>query len=132
MISCFSFGGTEELVQILIDKGADLDLTDSYGMTALMYAASKNNVKIIQLLLENGADRTIEDNQRNTYELYLKEIDYRTYEELSKARLKELIAKGEVNNEDSVKDDLPDDCQSFDERFWYYRNRFFKLNQDAK
>ena len=42
--------------KILIDYGADLNLTTQNGMTALMNAISSNNVAMAQLLIDNGAD----------------------------------------------------------------------------
>jgi len=46
------------LVEILIQKGADLNATDQRGKTPLMYAAEVGDEKIINLLLSRGADRT--------------------------------------------------------------------------
>ncbi|GFS10287.1 ankyrin repeat protein [Elysia marginata] len=42
-------------LQNLIEAGADLNVEDKYGYTALMYALQHNNPKAITLLLEGGA-----------------------------------------------------------------------------
>ncbi|HRB72319.1 ankyrin repeat domain-containing protein [Flavobacterium sp. WV_118_3] len=57
--------GDNEVVQILIDNGADVNIPDSYGNTPLMTAADMfdDDATIIQLLLENGAD----PHQKNNY-----------------------------------------------------------------
>ena len=52
--------GTTEILQYLIQNGANLDLKDTfYGWTALMYATFYGQKQAVQLLLKNGADPTI-------------------------------------------------------------------------
>jgi ankyrin repeat protein len=48
--------GTRELVQTLIDAGADVDGPRGTDLTALMLAARADNVEALQVLVENGAD----------------------------------------------------------------------------
>ena len=48
-----------ELVQMLLDKGANVDLKDCVGWTALMHAVSADNVNIAKILLEGGANPDI-------------------------------------------------------------------------
>lgn len=46
-----------EVVQLLLDSGADVDSRDSWGDTALMYAARSNeNSEVVTLLAKAGAD----------------------------------------------------------------------------
>lgn len=49
-------GGHVEVVKILLDKGAKLDMTDQYRQTALAYAAMADSGEIITLLVSKGAD----------------------------------------------------------------------------
>ncbi|KAL8620594.1 hypothetical protein ACOMHN_017875 [Nucella lapillus] len=59
-----SRGMTEELtecVQLLIDKGADINAQDRYHTTALMYAAREGQLDIARLLLDKGADMDCQD-----------------------------------------------------------------------
>ena len=42
--------------QGLIDRGADLDMLDNSGQSALLYAATVGNLEAVRLLLKNGAD----------------------------------------------------------------------------
>lgn len=48
----------------LIQKGANINIQDNFGSTALMYAA--DNDKFCNLLIENGADTNIKDNNGET------------------------------------------------------------------
>ena len=45
-----------EIVQALIDKGADVNAKDKKGATALMLASQKGYKEIVQLLITKGAD----------------------------------------------------------------------------
>lgn len=51
-----SYNGHEELVQILIDRGANVNAADNDGKTALMRAAQGNYLTISSILIDNGAD----------------------------------------------------------------------------
>ena len=46
-------------VEPLIERGIDVNLTNKWGATALMYAAFCGHAQSVQLLLEAGADPTI-------------------------------------------------------------------------
>lgn len=48
--------GYSEIVQIFIDAGADKDIIDSFGYSALAYADMYGQQDIVDLLLEGGAD----------------------------------------------------------------------------
>ena len=50
-----------KIAQLLLEAGADKDLQDHDGYTALMLAAGIGHVKIAQLLLEAGADKDLQD-----------------------------------------------------------------------
>ncbi|OBT67655.1 hypothetical protein VE03_03419 [Pseudogymnoascus sp. 23342-1-I1] len=47
--------GNEALVNLLLEKGADVDSKDSYGRTPLSWATEKGNEAAVKLLLEKGA-----------------------------------------------------------------------------
>jgi ankyrin repeat protein len=61
---------TEEVVSLLLKYGADINVKNEDGRTALMLAAGYDNldeaVVIVSLLLENGADASAEDNDGRT------------------------------------------------------------------
>ena len=49
-----AINGYKNIVKILLDRGTDINTTDNYGWTALMYAAN-GNTEITNLLLKRGA-----------------------------------------------------------------------------
>ena len=51
--------GNIEIVQTLLDAGADLNSPDALGNTALHIAAAKNDVEIVKMLIKAGADTKI-------------------------------------------------------------------------
>ncbi|KAI9278721.1 hypothetical protein BDA99DRAFT_600336 [Phascolomyces articulosus] len=50
--ACF---GKTEVVQILLNAGAKVDVQDKRGWTALMWATTNNHSQVVELLLERGA-----------------------------------------------------------------------------
>jgi ankyrin repeat protein len=53
--------GHTEIVQLLLEKGADVNAKNKYGRTALIYATERGYTEIVQLLLEKGADVNAKD-----------------------------------------------------------------------
>ncbi|KAF7288299.1 ANK-REP-REGION domain-containing protein [Mycena chlorophos] len=58
-----SLKGHEELVRMLCDFGADVDLSDNKGNTPLHYASSWGHIPIVQLLIERGCVYTAKNNE---------------------------------------------------------------------
>lgn len=50
--------GNIDIATVLLDKKANVNLTDAKGITALMYAVQFRNVPMIKLLLKYKADKT--------------------------------------------------------------------------
>ena len=48
--------GRLEVVQALLDKGANVNAKTEKGTTALMMASSTGQTDVVQMLLENGAN----------------------------------------------------------------------------
>eukprot|EP00948_MAST-09A_sp_MAST-9A-sp1_P000586 g586.t1 len=53
------------LVVFLLERGASLDVSDSFGRTPLMYAAKAGWTAVIELFIEKGANIEAMDKQRN-------------------------------------------------------------------
>jgi ankyrin repeat protein len=51
----------EDVLTLLLARGADLNLQDNRGRTALMIAASLGHRKAIDILLSHGADKNLRD-----------------------------------------------------------------------
>lgn len=54
-----------QVVELLISKGAEIDVLNSVGCTPLMGAANRGNIGAVELLLEAGADRALRGRGRN-------------------------------------------------------------------
>lgn len=53
--------GKNKTLKVLLDAGADSDLQDVNGVSALMYAATTNNSKSLKVLLEAGVDPNLQN-----------------------------------------------------------------------
>ncbi len=51
--------GYNNIAEVIIKSGANLNFKDVYGFTALHYCAKMNNIEIAKLLIENKADVNI-------------------------------------------------------------------------
>ena len=58
-----SMYGNLEIVQLAIEKGATIDITDRIGYSALHYAARLRKIEIFKFLKEMGADELLETNR---------------------------------------------------------------------
>ena len=59
-----------EIIERLLDKGADANAKDNNGKTALMHAAFLGNLETMELLLNNNADTSIKCNCGKTALIY--------------------------------------------------------------
>ena len=53
--------GDEKAIIAALDKGADVNAKNEYGITALWIAANKGKMEVIELLLARGADPNARD-----------------------------------------------------------------------
>ena len=59
MLACKE--GHSGVIRLLLEKGAQADLQDNRGRSALMYSSKRNKLEVAKLLLENGAQVDIQD-----------------------------------------------------------------------
>ncbi len=55
-----------DVIQYMIDEGADIQARTEHGVTVLMLAASMNTIEVIEVLLKAGAKLKDQDNKGNT------------------------------------------------------------------
>jgi ankyrin repeat protein len=59
-LTCAARNGDAEIVQKLIDNGADIEAKDSKGRTPLYYAKSSRHAEVLHMLLERSNTNTKE------------------------------------------------------------------------
>lgn len=59
LLSIATKNGHEKIVQILIEKGVNVNVCDEDGLTPLLIAAKKGYSNIVKILLDNGAETAI-------------------------------------------------------------------------
>ena len=77
-----AYRGNTNIINMLLENGADINYTTDYGMTALMYAASFNQFEAAKVLLENNADTSVTDEYGRTALDLAKSEDYKDIVEL--------------------------------------------------
>ena len=78
----------KEVLQSIVDKGADVNATNNKNITPLMLASTKGNVDAVNLLLSAGADQTIEDDTGYTW------IHYAVFGDCRKEVLQSIVDLG--------------------------------------
>ena len=96
LIEAVGRGNTEQ-VRELLDAGADINIQDKFGETALMRAAAWGHTGVMELLIRAGADPGIKNNEGRTAIDLLKECHPQTYE-----RLVRTIRKKTLKHEDHI------------------------------
>ena len=61
-----SYEGHDKIVQIWLDRGAEIDARDVSGRTALQIASSEGHNQIVEMLLDRGANVNARDDSGNT------------------------------------------------------------------
>lgn len=63
LLTLASYHGNSDIIDLLIENGADLDAKNKDGVTALMISSNEGYVDIIKNLLKNSASINIQDNK---------------------------------------------------------------------
>lgn len=56
----------KDVIDLLLDRGADINAKSSFGLTALHEAASQGNKEVVSRLIERGADVNAKDSIEST------------------------------------------------------------------
>ncbi len=59
-----AFYGDNDIIKILLEFAADVNVTDDFGFTPLIIAAQKGHLETVKLLVENGANLEIKNDQK--------------------------------------------------------------------
>merc|ERR1712227_251221 len=79
--------GHYDMIDVLMENGADINTTDKLGMTPLMEAVFWDKVDIVELLLSSNPDMQPKDTQgRNVHELAMKRRSKKSIEALRSYR----------------------------------------------
>ena len=88
------FNGRKEIVQILLDGGADFNQPSSEGRTPLIWSVIRVNAHLVDLLMERGADPSIRDNDGfNALDVAIWKINYELAMVFWKAGLRPTLDK---------------------------------------
>ena len=68
----------DEVIGLLLDRGAPINAVDNRGRTALMMAAEIGDAAVVETLLARGADRALRDGQGKTALNLTNSADVRT------------------------------------------------------
>ena len=66
LLSMASSVGHEEVVRLLLGKGADVNMADADGWTPIHWAAHRGHIEVVRILLDRGADPNSEDGSKCT------------------------------------------------------------------
>lgn len=77
-----AYRGNTNIINMLLENGADINYTTDYGMTALMMAASFNQFEAAKTLLEHNANTSITNGYGETALDLAKSEDYKDIVEL--------------------------------------------------
>ena len=89
--------GNENVVEILLKNGADVNASSPTKETALMYAAMRGKLTCVEILLKNGADVNAKDIHGNTALIYASRYTHPNHE-----KIVELLLKNGANKKDLV------------------------------
>jgi ankyrin repeat protein len=88
-----SSNGYVQVMELLLKAGANVNLKNNYGGTALIHASNKGHDKVVNLLLKAGADANLHDKSGWTARIYASDKGHTEVVELLRSRLLLLIQR---------------------------------------
>ena len=86
--------GDLEIVKFLAEQGADVNIQNIYGNTALILSSRLGHLEIVKFLIEQGADVNLRDDNGKTFFNYLEPGDKKEIEGILE-RLSGVYIKGD-------------------------------------
>ena len=74
--------GNLEVLELLLQQGANIDIQNNNGNTALIWAARNDRLEVVKLLLQQGANPDLRDNHGSTFFDYLSQDNKKEFEEI--------------------------------------------------
>ena len=96
--------GHEDILLMLIRRGADLNIPDDGGAIALHYAASSEHLKILKVLIKNGADVNAKDHLQKSVLCYAS-MDKTLYSSKGVACILRLLMSGARIDKKAIEND---------------------------
>ena len=95
MLMAAAYGGQEAMVRMLLQRGASVNLQDSFDSTALMIAADQGHTTTVQVLLEAKADASLRTTSGNTALMFAEEKKHTATAQLLRHHSERQAAEGE-------------------------------------
>eukprot|EP00622_Pseudochattonella_farcimen_P000306 FR734763.1.p1 GENE.FR734763.1~~FR734763.1.p1 ORF type:complete len:335 (+),score=65.95 FR734763.1:3-1007(+) len=68
---CAASNGRIEVIPLLLEAGANVNLRDENGWSGLMFAAQNGHALVVEMLLTNGANKDLQENDTKTTALMI-------------------------------------------------------------
>ena len=96
MLMAAAYGGQAAMVRMLLQRGASVNLQNSFGFTALMHAAGNGHTTTMQALLDAKADASLQDNDGWTALTWAEQRKHTATAQLLRQHAKRLTAEAEA------------------------------------
>jgi hypothetical protein len=147
--------GHTEIVEVLLDNGADVNAYNNYGDTALINASENGHIKIVEMLLDNGAVVNAKNNDDETARMMAREngheevvdmlleneADVKTLNKLHEdtlfnAQNRTIFLNKKIQNNENLKESKQNDLQECEEKILKKQEDekeiFLKKQEDEK
>jgi len=96
LLTAAAVGGQEAVVRLLLQRGASINLQESFGSTALMGAAALGHTTIVQALLDAKADASLRGTDGSTALMYAEHQKHTAAAQMLRQHAKQKTAEAEV------------------------------------